>query len=49
MKNDYLKLEHRTNITKGHLDETRNRIKVQEKVIEDLANRGLTHYLGKIP
>ncbi len=45
LKNDYLKLEHRTNITKGHLDESRNQIKIQEKVIEELANRGLTDYL----
>jgi len=52
LKNKFSKLEHRMQITKKQLDDTRNhielqkqRIKLLEKVIEDLENRGLTDYL----
>ena len=52
LKNKFSKLEHRMQITKKQLDDARNhielqkqRIKLMEKVIENLENRGLKDYL----
>jgi len=47
LKSDYNKLEHRLKITKEHLDEARNQIIFNTKVIEDLENRGFMDYLRK--
>jgi len=38
-------IEHRLFVTKNQLDEARNELKIQEKVIKDLEKRGLRDYL----
>ena len=41
------KLEHRVQVTKKQLNEARDNLKYQEKVIEDLENRGFLDFLLK--
>lgn len=41
------KLEHRVQVTRKQLDEARDDLKFQEKVIEDLENRGFLDFLLK--
>ncbi|SCG86904.1 hypothetical protein [Methanobacterium congolense] len=41
------KLEHRVQVTKKQLDEARGDLKFQERVIEDLENRGFLDFLLK--
>jgi chromosome segregation ATPase len=50
LKNDYDKLKHRLNVTKEQLDIAREQITFNNKVIEDLENRGFIDYLrNKFP
>ncbi len=41
------KLEHRVQVTKKQLDEARDDLKFQQRVIEDLENRGFLDFLLK--
>jgi|GEM_PF-1690770 chromosome segregation ATPase len=50
LQDNYHKLEHRTKVTKKQLDDVRARAEFQERVIEDLENRGFLDFLfGRIP
>lgn len=45
IKDNYLKIKHRSQITKEQLDDTRENLKILEGVIEDLKKRGFMDYL----
>lgn len=45
LKMDHSKLEHRTQVTRKHLENARKHIRFMENVIEDLVNRGITDLL----
>lgn len=50
LEGKHQKTVHRLEVTKNHLNQAKAEIKSMEKIVEDLANRGLLdHILGRFP
>jgi len=50
IKDNYLKIKHRSQVTKEQLDDARENLKILEDVIEDLKKRGIIdHLLRRFP